>query len=83
MQHHLVCIACTEPYRNLHISNRVGDVIDNPIEQSVEVERGGNKIRGPLQLHEDLNEFARRTDARCDGVASLDGGGEGGHRCPL
>src|SRR5277367_4526122 len=36
MQDHLVCIVGTEPYPNLHISDRVGDVIDDAIEQSVE-----------------------------------------------
>jgi hypothetical protein len=51
MQDHLVCIVCTEPYPNLHISDRVGDVIDDAIKQSVEIEGGGDQVRGPLQLH--------------------------------
>jgi hypothetical protein len=83
MQHHLVCVVCTKPYRNLYITNRVGDVIDDAIQQSVEIEGGGDQIRGPLQPHEELNEVAAGVNTRQAGAAGLNGGGEGGHRCPL
>src|SRR5271170_71548 len=73
MQDHFVCIGGAEPYPNLHISDRVGNVIDHAIKQCVEVEGGGDQIRGPLQLHEDLNEFAGGVDARWDGAAGLNG----------
>jgi hypothetical protein len=83
MQHHFVCVGCTKPDRNFYISNRVGDVIDHAIKQGVEVEGGGNQIRGPLQPHEDLNEVAAGVDARWNRVTSLNGGGDGVHKHPF
>ena len=68
-QHQFVGFSIAKPDIDFDVSDGGSDVVDDAVENRIEIEGGGDEIRCPLELHEDVGEVTRGLNARRKGVS--------------
>jgi hypothetical protein len=71
MQNHVAAVGIPQPDRHLNAADRGRDIVDHAVEQHIEIQRRGDQRRGPLQLHQNLDEVAGGVNARGGGAQRI------------